>query len=311
MLDFYTVKIAKVGTLVRTRGPGPAVRAVLRYGIGILSKVRMACLNVLLRSDVLLFRYKWLVRRFNRLVYLLRLHTFDDTRFLGKHILKFPTDLWVYQELIYELRPDVIVESGVFLGGSTYYFARLCEMVGNGRIIGIDTTLAHVDPDTVALANVTLIEGSSIDEAVFDRVRSQIRDHESVMVILDSDHDADHVLKEMRLYSQLVTAGQYLIVEDGIVDQVYPVLFNRGPGQAISKFLATDRSFAVDHMRNKYLLTVSPGGYLRKLGTPPAAAKNDLYRPMLLWLPGSSIPAQPSWHRLLGQGQNPPKSAQR
>jgi len=205
-------------------------------------------------------------RAFNILYYRLRCNTFDSTYFMGKHVLKFPTDLWVYQEILFERRPDVIVETGVFLGGSTYYFATLQQLMGHGRVIAVDISLDHADPDLQTMPNVTLLEGNTTVPEVVERIRSLIRPGEKVMVVLDSDHATDHVQKEMELFSQLVSDGQYLVVEDGIIKDVYPLFLRNGPARAIKQFLTNHHEFASEYYWNRFLLTHNPGGYLLKNG---------------------------------------------
>lgn len=264
---------------------------------GTVAGARVRLLNVLEKSDffVRIFR-KRLAVKFNKMYFMLRKNTFDQTFFMGKNLMKFPTDLWTYQEIFFECQPDVIVETGIFLGGSTYYFSKLCQMMGKGRIIGIDTVLDHVDDDVRKLSNVTLIEGSSRDQSIYERVKAMIKPGESVMVILDSDHTPEHVYKEMKLFAQLVTPGQYLVVEDGIVDQAYPLFWRRrGPLKAVRQFVNESSDFAIDHYRTRFMLTHTPSGYLRRQGPTPMRfeKEEDCYRPYRLWLTGLAQDA--SW----------------
>jgi cephalosporin hydroxylase len=273
--------------------------------MGRLSAAQFAVRNLAGRSDawVRMFRGRN-ARAFNRLFYYLRRNTFDATFFLGKHVLKFPTDLWAYQELIHERKPDVIVETGVFLGGSTYYFAKLLDWMGGGRVIAIDITLDHADPDLVAMPNVTLIEGNTTSPEVLERVRQLIKPGEKVMVVLDSDHTTEHVLAEMNLFSQLVTDGQYLIVEDGIVEEVYPRLLRNGPRKAVKKFLAKNSGFAPEYYWNRFLLSLSPAGFLLKHGGREQvrfSAMEDCLRPLGLWVPYNRAPGEPAWTSRLNQ----------
>jgi cephalosporin hydroxylase len=249
-----------------------------------------------------------LVSAFNKLYYYLRKNTFDQAFFMGKHVLKFPTDLWIYQEIIFERKPDVIIETGVFLGGSTYYFAKLCEMFGHGRVIAVDITLAHADPDLVALPNVTLLQGNTSDPHTLERVKSLVRENETVMVILDSDHEPEHVFQEIKLLSTLVTEGQYLVVEDGIIEDAYPVFCNRGPLIAIRRFLKESQDFVPDYFRNRFLLTHTPSGYLLRVSKDRREnlkfrKAEDTLRPFRLWLPDQPFPADMSWLRYLNQNR--------
>lgn len=265
-----------------------------------------ALANRLGASDIYvkIFR-RTLARSFTRMFYLLRKNTFDQTYFMGKHVLKFPTDLWSYQEVIWDKRPDVIIETGVFLGGSTLFYSKLQAMMGNGRVIAMDITLDNMDPDLKDAANVTVLEGSSSDPDMVAQVKALISPNETVMVILDSDHAEEHVLAEMQLFSELVTADQYMIVEDGLIDRVYP-LFNRGgPSRAIKRFMKQNQDFKVDHYRTRFLLTQNPGGYLLKTADISAAQSTeaDNYRPLRLWLPFTQSPDDMRWLKLMGQNK--------
>lgn len=185
------------------------------------------------------------------------------TFWLGRLVCKCPLDLWIYQEILFRTRPDVIVETGTFHGGSALYLASLCDLIGNGRIVTIDlrqwgTKFEH--------PRIQFLRGSSTAPEVIDQVRAEITDAESVMVILDSDHDKDHVLSELEAYGPMVTEDCYLIVEDttaGMMLPGYP-----GPAEAIEEFLQSNGSFVVDRDCEKFLMTFNPGGYLRRVRQP-------------------------------------------
>ncbi|HEX8822103.1 MAG TPA: CmcI family methyltransferase [Archangium sp.] len=184
-------------------------------------------------------------------------------RWMGVPIRKMPLDLWVYQELIHETRPDVIIETGTMFGGSALYFAHLCELLGNGRVITIDL---QPQPSLPQHARIEYLTGSSVDPTILERVRSGLTPGQKVMVILDSDHSAEHVLKELHCYSGLVTPGQYLIVEDtNIGHPLYTFQVERGPMEAVEEFLAGDTPFERDRGREKLLVTFNPGGYLKRV----------------------------------------------
>jgi cephalosporin hydroxylase len=189
--------------------------------------------------------------------------TWTSTSWLGVPVLKCPLDLWVYQEILFEQRPDLIVETGTARGGSALFLASLCDLIGHGRVVTIDI---QPDPTRPRHARVTQIVGSSTDEGLFAAVRDLARASGRVLVILDSDHSRDHVLRELELYGSLVTPGSYLIVEDTNVNG-NPVLpqFGPGPMEAVSEFLARNDHFAVDSAREKFFLTFNPGGYLKRV----------------------------------------------
>jgi cephalosporin hydroxylase len=296
----FLQKVVKYRRELRTMVPAMVM--------GRISAATFAARNLAGRSDT------WVrtgrarqARAFNRLFYYLRRNTFDSTFFLGKHVLKFPTDLWAYQELIHERKPDVIVETGVFLGGSTYYFAKLLEWTGGGRVIGVDITLDHADPELASMKNVTLIEGNTTSPETLERVRKLIRPGERVMVVLDSDHTTEHVAAEMELFSTLVTEGQYLVVEDGIVEDVYPMFLRNGPRKAVKKFLTKARGFAPEYYWNRFLLSLSPAGFLLKTDGREKvrfSRPEDCYRPLNLWVPYNPAPGKPAWTSMLDQNKD-------
>ncbi len=182
---------------------------------------------------------------------------------MGYLAYKSPLDLWAYQEIIVETAPDLIVECGTRFGGSALYLASICQMVGRGAVISIDI---DEQPDRPSHGMLRYVHGSSTDPATLDIVRSHIEADARVMVILDSDHHYDHVLAEMRLYGALVSPDCYMIVEDGNVNG-HPVLPDHGPGptEAIAAYLADSPPFEVDAGRERFLMTLNPGGYLRRL----------------------------------------------
>jgi cephalosporin hydroxylase len=181
----------------------------------------------------------------------------------GVETQKCPLDLWIYQEILHELHPDVIVETGTFSGGSAYYMASLFDILGKGRIITVDL---EPQPNLPVHPRITYISGmsSTAPEAV-SKVKSMIRPGQSVMVILDSDHSRNHVLDELRIYGPLVTADQYLIVEDTNVNG-HPALptFGPGPTEALDAYLLEDGNFEIDAGREKFFMTFNPRGYLKR-----------------------------------------------
>jgi cephalosporin hydroxylase len=171
-------------------------------------------------------------------------------------------DLWVYQEILHELRPAAIVECGTANGGSALFLASVCDLLGLGKVITVDI----VDkPGRPSHERITYVTGSSTDPEVVARVRGLVGNGAPVLVILDSDHERDHVLNELRLYAPLVSAGSYLIVEDSNVNG-HPVVsdFGPGPAEAVEQFLVETEEFEVDRSREKFFLTFNPNGYLRK-----------------------------------------------
>jgi len=185
--------------------------------------------------------------------------TWRDTYWMGVPAMKCPLDLWVYQEIISKERPDLIIESGTFNGGSALFLASVCDLVGNGEVLTIDI-LRRERPKH---KRVTYLLGSSTSEEIVRKVEKAAKGKKSVLVILDSDHSKGHVLSELRIYSRFVTKGSYLIVEDTSVNG-NPVLPEHGPGpnEAVKEFLAESDAFEVDKGKEKFFLTFNPDGYL-------------------------------------------------
>jgi cephalosporin hydroxylase len=206
-----------------------------------------------------------IVERFHRLYYDAYAlgETWGSTFWLGVKTQKCPLDLWVYQEIIHELKPDVIIETGTLNGGSALFLASMCDLMARGAVITIDVNHKKELPTH---PRIKYLLGSSISDEIVRDVRSQIREGDTVMVILDSDHRRDHVLSELRTYGALVSRGSYLIVEDTNING-NPVFEDFGPGpmEAVEDFLRETKDFVVDREKEKFYLTFNPCGYLRKV----------------------------------------------
>jgi cephalosporin hydroxylase len=199
-------------------------------------------------------------RQFHRLYYGDELRTWKSTTWAGVPILKCPLDVWIYQEIIWKTRPDLIIETGTFNGGSALYMANLLDMIGSGRIMTIDIEDVPGRPQH---ARITYLRGSSVDPAVVDSIRHEAENASRVMVILDSDHREQHVTAELAAYSPLVTQGCYLIVEDTNVNgHPADASFGPGPMEAVTAFVQGNRDFIVDRNCERLHLTFNPSGYL-------------------------------------------------
>lgn len=185
-----------------------------------------------------------------------------DTRWLGVRTDKCPLDLWIYQELLHEVAPDVIVETGTAFGGSALFLASICDLLDRGRVVSIDVQEQEGRPSH---PRISYLHGSSTAPATLERLRAGIGPGETVMAVLDSDHRKEHVLAELRLLGDLVTPGSYLVVEDTILNG-HPVSpdFGPGPMEAVEEFLRESVGFEVDLRREKFLLTFNRKGYLRR-----------------------------------------------
>ena len=204
-----------------------------------------------------------ITNRFHELYYYERDQTWRNTRWLGTDVLKCPLDLWVYQELLHELRPDLIIETGTAFGGSAAYLASLCDLLGKGRIVTID---AKQQPGRPSHPRVRYRTGLSTDPAIVAELHGQVRPGDRVLVILDSDHSEQNVLAELRAYHELVSVGSYCIVEDSNVNG-HPVSSEFGPGpmEAIHAFLREQDAFEIDREREKFFLTFNPSGFLKRV----------------------------------------------
>jgi cephalosporin hydroxylase len=197
---------------------------------------------------------------------------------MGVPIIQLPADIITTQEVIWETKPDVIIETGVARGGSVLFMASILELLGKGKVIGVDIDIrAHnrraIEAHPMS-KRVVLVEGPSTDPDMLSRVRDEIPKAASVMVVLDSDHSRDHVLAELRSYAPLVTAGCYLVVADTLLGRLdetrtprkrSQVLFSgNDPQTAVQMYLRETDRFQVDPFYNgKLIFASSPGGYLK------------------------------------------------
>ena len=201
-------------------------------------------------------------------------HKYEPWReiaWFGLPIHKNPFDVFQYQEIISQQRPEFVIECGAYLGGSTLYFAHLLDLVGHGTVISID--LANCwEPQVLAHPRVRALAGSSVDPQILSRVRQLVPPGASCLVVLDSDHRAEHVLAELRAYQEFVQVGNYLVVEDTNLNG-HPVSTGWGPGpfEAVEAFLKEDAPFVPDRWRERKLfMTFAPSGWLRRVAEPIA-----------------------------------------
>ena len=188
--------------------------------------------------------------------------SWTQARWLGAQALKNPLDLWVYQEIVFETKPELVVETGTYRGGSALYLASLCDLLGVGEVISID--VEPIRDDYPVHPRVTYLGGrSSTDPDVVEEVRERAAGR-PILVILDSDHSQAHVEAELAVYAPLVPVGSYLIVEDSNIGRIRKDLMP-GPLEAIEIFLATNDGFEIDRSREKFLITFNPSGYLKRV----------------------------------------------
>lgn len=195
---------------------------------------------------------------------------------LGRPVIQFPQDLLAMQEIIWRVRPSLIIETGVARGGSLIFYASLLELIGgDGRVVGIDIEIREHNRREIEnhqlSRRIDLVEGSSVDREVIDTVYKMAGDRKPILVVLDSNHTREHVLRELEAYSPLVTRESYLVVFDTVIEEMPEDFFpdrpwgkGDNPKTAVREFLRSTDRFTVDEEYDgKLLITVAPGGYLR------------------------------------------------
>ena len=195
---------------------------------------------------------------------------------LGRPIIQLPQDMIAMQEIIWQVRPDLIIETGIAHGGSIIFHASMLELLGgNSMVVGIDIDIRNHNREAIEkhplFKRIKLIEGSSVDEKIITQVNKIAEGKEKILIILDSLHTHEHVLKELQLYSPMVTNGSYLIVLDTAIEDVPEDLFSdrpwakgNNPKTAVWEFLKENDRFVIDkEIEEKLLITVAPDGYLK------------------------------------------------
>ena len=198
-----------------------------------------------------------------------------ELTWLGVPIIQLAEDILMMQELLYKIRPAVVVETGVAHGGSTILYASILEMLGRGRVIGIDVEIRKYNRLAIQAhpmsSRITLLEGSSTDESTFWHTQELIAGEEPVLVALDSNHSRDHVLRELELYSRLVSPGSYVVVFDTVMDLVADTPNGQsdwnltGAGAGLRAFLEAHPEFQPDRYYNRLGATYCENGFLRRV----------------------------------------------
>jgi cephalosporin hydroxylase len=195
---------------------------------------------------------------------------------LGRPLIQFPQDIVAMQEIIWQTKPDLVIETGIAHGGSLIFYASMLELIGgNGTVLGIDIDIRPHNRVEIEkhpmFKRIQMFEGSSVEDEAIEFVYNATKGKRRIMVVLDSNHTHAHVYKELELYSPMVTKGSYLVVFDTIIDHM-PASFsknrpwgkNNNPKTAVQEFLKRNDRFAVDkELENKLLITVAPDGYLK------------------------------------------------
>lgn len=199
-------------------------------------------------------------------------------RWMGIPIIQYPQDIVAMQEIIWQVKPDLIIETGIARGGSLIFYASMFEMMGiDGEVIGIDIDIRDHNRQAIEshpmAKYITMYEGSSIDKNIVEQVTQQAQGKKRILVALDSLHTHGHVLEELELYSPLVTKDSYLVVFDTVVEDMdasysdnRPWTHGDNPKTALYEFLKSNNRFEIDtQMNDKLLISVAPDGYLKCL----------------------------------------------
>jgi cephalosporin hydroxylase len=199
----------------------------------------------------------------SRVLPVLQQRIMGGSTYHGIPTLKCPLDFWVYQEILWQTRPEFIIEIGNFRGGSALALAHACDAIGRGQIIGVDINHDAVHEQVRRHPRITLLTGDACQ--MFPDVEQLIAGSQGVMVIEDSAHTFENTLKVLETYSPVVGEGQYFIVEDSICHHGLDIGPSPGPYEAIESFVASNKSFVVDRPREAYGITWNPKGYLLKI----------------------------------------------
>jgi len=197
---------------------------------------------------------------------------------MGRPVIQFPNDMFIIQELIWKVRPDLIIETGIAHGGSIIFSASMLELIGgDGKVVGIDVDIRKHNREEIEkhpmMKRIVMLEGSSTDEKIVNQVYELAKDKKSIMVFLDSHHSHKHVLGEMNAYGKLVSINSYMVVFDTCIE-----LFPKGycsdrpwdvgdnPMTAMYEYLRNNDNFIIDELVNsKAIITAAPKGYLKRV----------------------------------------------
>ena len=196
---------------------------------------------------------------------------------MGRPIIQYPQDMIAMQEILWELKPDLIIETGIAHGGSLVYYASILELIGKGEVLGIDIDIREHNRNEIEkhpmYKRIKMIQGSAIDESIVEQVEAHTKNKSTILVCLDSNHTHEHVLRELELYSPFVTVGSYLVVFDTIVEDLpndmypdRPWSVGNNPKTAVYEFLKSNNDFEINRdIDNKLLVSVAPEGYLKRV----------------------------------------------
>lgn len=198
-----------------------------------------------------------------------------EVDWLGVPVIQTPADLVLLQELIFKVKPDFVIETGIAHGGGLIFYASLLELLGKGRVIGVDVEIREHNRKVIEAhllaKRIEMIEGSSVDGAVIQEIKRRVPSNSKVIIGLDSNHTKPHVLRELELYREFIIPGCYIVVFDtntsklaeaGIDDKKY---LDNGPKEAVEEFLKNNDNFVIDKDFNKFYTNYNPDGYLKRI----------------------------------------------
>ena len=197
---------------------------------------------------------------------------------MGRPIIQYPQDMIAMQEIIWDIKPDLIIETGIAHGGSLIYYASILELIGKGEVLGIDIDIRKHNRTEIEkhpmFKRITMIEGSSIENSTLEQVKKIALHKEKILVCLDSNHTHEHVLNELQLYAPFVSINSYIVVFDTIIEDLPEGYFSQkrpwgafnNPRTAVEEFLKHHDEFFVDEAIDyKLLISVTPHGYLKRV----------------------------------------------
>ena len=194
----------------------------------------------------------------------------------GRPIIQFPQDMIAMQEIIWQVKPDLIIETGIAHGGSLIFYAAMLKLIGNGTVLGIDIDIREHNKNEIQnhflSDRIEMFEGSSIEKSTLDYVKQRAEKAKKILVCLDSNHTYEHVLNELQMYSPLVSEDSYIVVFDTGIEEMPEDSFpNRpwgvgnSPQTALDEFLVNNKEFVVDKMiTDKLLISAAKGGFLKR-----------------------------------------------
>ena len=198
---------------------------------------------------------------------------------LGRPIIQYPQDMIAMQEIIWDIKPDLIIETGIAHGGSLIFYASILELIGKGEVLGIDIDIRDHNRKEIEshpmFKRIKMIQGSSIDPAIVAEAKKHTEGKKTILVTLDSNHTHEHVLAELNMYSLFVSLNSYMVVYDTIVEKlpedhlpglIRPWGIGDNPWTALNSFIGENPQFEIDHtINNKLLISVAPDGYLKRI----------------------------------------------